>query len=299
MRAEEIIPKLLHQELLRLARMDRNWLRWVDLGGNRYKAECKFRTWLTSLFTTGADAFSMWAMSICLVDGPKVFAPTQEQCDALAHVELRIMLSDYQQPYDCMVVRFPQPIGPFKFVICHRSEQMLTCVLISGDNRNDITTTVAVDGRPMEASVIKFDADCAELGEVAALALRIAINSCLVLVDHDCETRWLRPKDVESDARLAREATPRGERARERLALATSVLTFKQEVRLHDSERMSRQPGEPTGAEMPPHWRRGHWRMQPHGERNTLRKRILIKPVLVRGDRFLGERSDTCVTYNA
>ena len=30
-----------------------------------------------------------------------------------------------------------------------------------------------------------------------------------------------------------------------------------------------------------PHWRRGHWREQAHGERMSLRKRILIKPTLV------------------
>lgn len=31
------------------------------------------------------------------------------------------------------------------------------------------------------------------------------------------------------------------------------------------------------------HWRRGHWREQAHGPRMSLRKRILIKPVLVNG----------------
>jgi hypothetical protein len=32
-----------------------------------------------------------------------------------------------------------------------------------------------------------------------------------------------------------------------------------------------------------PHWRRGHWREQAHGPRLSLRKRILIKPMLVNG----------------
>ncbi len=36
--------------------------------------------------------------------------------------------------------------------------------------------------------------------------------------------------------------------------------------------------------EVTPHMRRGHFRNQPHGPRNELRKLVFIKPTLVRGD---------------
>ncbi len=38
--------------------------------------------------------------------------------------------------------------------------------------------------------------------------------------------------------------------------------------------------------EMSPHWRRGHFRMQPHGPQNQLRKVLFIAPTLVRGDKL-------------
>ena len=38
--------------------------------------------------------------------------------------------------------------------------------------------------------------------------------------------------------------------------------------------------------EVSPHWRRGHFRMQPHGRQNQLRKVLFIAPMLVRGDRL-------------
>ena len=38
-----------------------------------------------------------------------------------------------------------------------------------------------------------------------------------------------------------------------------------------------------SGGTVAPHWRRGHWREQAHGPRLSLRKRILIKPMLVNG----------------
>jgi len=38
--------------------------------------------------------------------------------------------------------------------------------------------------------------------------------------------------------------------------------------------------------EVSPHWRRGHFRMQPHGPRKSLRKVLFIAPTLIRVDRL-------------
>jgi len=47
-----------------------------------------------------------------------------------------------------------------------------------------------------------------------------------------------------------------------------------------------RSPGASTeSSEMSPHWRRGHWTIQAHGPRHSLRKIIWIKPMIVRADR--------------
>ena len=41
-----------------------------------------------------------------------------------------------------------------------------------------------------------------------------------------------------------------------------------------------------AGHELPPHWRRGHFRQQAHGPRGSLRKLMFIAPTIVRADRL-------------
>ena len=45
-------------------------------------------------------------------------------------------------------------------------------------------------------------------------------------------------------------------------------------------------PGHGDHDEVSPHWRRGHFRMQPHGPHHSLRKVLFIAPTLVRADRL-------------
>lgn len=46
-----------------------------------------------------------------------------------------------------------------------------------------------------------------------------------------------------------------------------------------------------------PHWRRGHWKMQPYGPQSSLRKRIRILPTKVNWHLFQGAAHDTKTTY--
>ncbi len=78
-RVHELIPKLLADELIRLARIDRDWCQWENLeSGTGYSARAKVATWMSKYWVTGADAFAMWAASTWLIDGPKIFRPTAE-----------------------------------------------------------------------------------------------------------------------------------------------------------------------------------------------------------------------------
>ena len=77
----------------------------------------------------------------------------------------------------------------------------------------------------------------AKNGAIAGRALRVAVNSCLALVNYGCHKEKLFPKQVENDRRLAQEKSERGEKARERLKLAVSVVCFNQEVVLHATEK--------------------------------------------------------------
>lgn len=301
-RITDVAPKFILDEVLRLAKVSKDWVQWKSCpedGPGRYRTEITRPTWLRGLYKQGQDIFHGWALSHWLVDGPKVFRPTLEQCHALEQIEVRLELSDYAQPYPAILIDMPEDYAPFWSILCFHYAGILICCLATEGNKEDIVTTISVDGRPIEVSLQKYDADCKVHAPIAARALRVAVNSCLALVNYGCHFSALYPHEERSDLSLAREKdTERGKRARGRLQTALQLVTFSQEVVLHRVQKHEREEGEPTGLEMPPHWRRGHWAMQPHGPQNSLRKRILRPPVLVRSDKFMGDKNDTTTSYH-
>jgi hypothetical protein len=54
----------------------------------------------------------------------------------------------------------------------------------------------------------------------------------------------------------------------------------------------------PSGREMLPHWRRGHWRRQAHGAGNLERRLSWIRPVLVRRDRGVDVEGHVYIVSN-
>lgn len=301
MRPTDVMPQMLIDELVRLGKLDPDWVQFEELEANHYRARIRQPTWLRRLASGGTDAFAMHAGSTWLINGPKVFRPAPEQCAALEQIEVRLTLEEYAQPYPALLVALPRgQYGPFNSVLCHRHPRpYLIMTLNSDDHTNDICTTVArTDGNQIEVSIQRFDADLAELSQVAARVLRVACNSCLALAHYGNHLGYLFPKEVENDRRLAREQTERGERARRRLALAVQQVTFSQEITLHRTERRA-WDGEPgcSGAQKSTHWRRGHWHTVPHGPGRSLRKKVLYPPVLVRADLFTGDLADTLTSY--
>jgi hypothetical protein len=283
-------------ELLRLARMDRDWIQVEPGAGGIFHPVVRYETRIESIMRTAADLTACWAISLWLVDGPKVFRPTLAQCHALENVEVRLDFDDYAQPYQALMIDLPESgdYEPFTDVICFQSENLLIFNLRSRGNRDDITTTIAkyANRGTLDESFRRYDESCAYLQRMAARVLRVAANSCLALVGHETVTGYLFPEEVKRDQRLAKEQTERGERARNRLPLYATIVAFKREVVLHKTEG-GHDSGDPTGREVGSHWRRGHYAMQPYGPGGSLRKRILRPPVLVREDKFLGELSAT------
>jgi hypothetical protein len=296
-RVTDIFPhKGFIAELVRLARLDRNWVEITSGEGPAYHARSRHETWLKPFMQRGADITGLWATSIWLADGPKVFRPTLSQCHALEHVEVRLNFEDYAQPYPALMVDLPDSgdYKPFIDVLCFQSENLLVFNLRTPRNVDDIVTTIAryANRGTIEESLRRYDEDCSGLQGAAARALRVAANSCLALVGHEIAIGYLFPKEVENDRRLAGEKTERGERARGRLPLHVMLVAFQREVVLHKTEG-GHSTDNFTGREMGCHWRRGHYAMQPYGPGSSLRKRIFRLPVLVREDKFLGDISDT------
>ncbi len=301
----DLIPhQRLIDELVRLYRLDPHW---VDLecrpGVEGFTCRLKHATWMERSMRRGNDYMSALALSTWVGSGPKIFRPTEAQCEALEQIEVKLNMVDYAQPYPALLVDLPaERYGTFSSTVVYhwpeRNAMALYSARAAADDRADMMTVVPAYQPTIEDALQKYEEDCATMGPVAVLATRVAVNACLALVNYGAQHAALFPKELANDRHYAREQTPRGERARQRVALAPQLVTFNQEVTLHrQATRHGTASGGPTGRQMPPGFRRGHWRMQPYGPRYSLRRRQLIKPCLVRADLFVGDLANTTTTY--
>lgn len=113
-------------------------------------------------------------------------------------------------------------------------------------------------------------------------ALKLIINGLCYLTAYpeDIETAW--PEDTPTALleKIDRAAKPKD------VQRTMSKLTSMGYTKVHFcGKSLSNRTDVPTGQEVASHWRRGHWRNQPHGPRLTSRKLVWIMPVLVRKDR--------------
>jgi hypothetical protein len=112
--------------------------------------------------------------------------------------------------------------------------------------------------------------------------LKLIINGLCYLTAYpeDIETGWPEGTPPALLEKIDRAAKPKD------VQRAMSKLTSKGYIKVHFcGKSLSKRTDVPTGQEVASHWRRGHWRNQPHGHRLTSRKLIWIMPVLVRKDR--------------
>lgn len=308
----DVLPKMLQEELLRLATLDRQWFTWSYLDNplpdhpeqRAYSGRANQPTWVSKIWRRGSDGFSMHAFSIWLVDGPKIFRPTKEQCTALEQVSVNLHLGDYRQPYPAILIDLPDSsYEPFHAVLCHHSRSdngdMITVILLSRDHENDITTTVAdYQNEHIEQSLVRFDADCSELATTASQALRVATNCCLAMTNFGTVKDYLYPKEVQNDLRLAKEDSERGVKAGIRAALQPQLVRFEKEVVLCHHEGGHLPTGaEETGREISCHWRRGHWHTVLCGKGKANRKLVYYAPVLVRADKLSEGQEKVVTTY--
>lgn len=294
-RLTDICPAALREILIAAYRADPNWCKWERVEGNAYRVFLAANTpdFLRKITPVAGDWLGLKAMSHWLANGPKVFRPSAAQQEALAHVDVNIGLLDYAQPYPSIFVEVTHPV--FRGVLCYNEPGLLVCDMLSHDNQNDITTTVGVLEGLIEESLNKFSADAADVAAQATPVLRIACNSCLALANWGTRLEYLFPGEAARDKKFAAKGDAR---ARARLKDAAQLITFEQEVKIHQTHGGGKSDAE-SGRTVSTHWRRGHWAMQAYGPARSLRKRILRPPVLVRSDLFVGDLSETTVAYAA
>lgn len=263
------------------------------------------------------------ALSQVLADGPKLLIPDLATCRTLCEVDVPIKLDEFTMPHRAMLVQYPAEwvsevegkpgTSPRILLLAHDAEMGSVTAILRGvheivGNADFILTAWhrdadgVADDRTIEDILCKIERDEGPGFEQAVKYERVAFNMGLLAAYAGTRSAgWLYPKERARHERLAKKG-PRG------LALAAGDverIEFAQDVRLllgvtNFEERPEHQGG--THAAPGPHWRRQHWRMQPHGPANSLRKLTLVRRAFVRA-RALEEAGhspdEVQVTYRA
>ncbi len=270
----------------------------------------------------GVDKKTGWliwfdAASRLLANGPKIFIPTAEQFDSMQHVDINVPICSYHQPYPSMVIRIPTesrkrlaeelnaPFTCFPLWIIVRTRTtvegyVVIFAAIQFHDMNESDVTYVMDDRKEHPSIEEAlkaiflidDEGNKERNMYAQRASRAAVNLMLMLVHYGHRDGGpLVPKEWE------KHRSPKCKHEHLKHADFRTV-EMVQHVVVRRIERIGH--GEepiPSGIEMPPHWRSGHWRNQHHGPGNQRTKLIFINPVLVRSDRAVGDLADSLAVY--
>lgn len=261
-----------------------------------------------------------------LYHGPKVFRPTDAECEALSEIELKIPVGAYAQPFPVFAVEFPtrwresqKIVGQVLSggVLSHAEYKPIACVLwvevgalfssvVTDHDSGMVLTGLAGDpaSKTLEEDLLRHldtHLDCAgpELA-MCRRCVRVAANSALLLMD-----RGFRRSPETNDAliarlesRIAKDKEGRhAEDNRTELAVTPVIYEFAQrvDVRKAVGSREALDGAATPGRTVRPHWRSAHWRLQPCGIGRSEVKRILIPHCMVHRERFAGREGDTTV----
>lgn len=235
--------------------------------------------------------------------GPKVFSPSLETCVALEHVDLNFPWSEFRLPYPSLIVEFPRAwVGRMRQAYGLRQTPVAAMIGQVGPAQVHLWVRHAEGGelhgtmtdRPEYRTVEEVMRAHEEHGHRTAapagavpvspgeqILKRVTVNLA-VLLSH-CGTKELGWSDPEGRGRHERKRGRRGQALVHgdlmRVGPANPIKVFTV-----TTSRSRPDEATATHASPCPHWRRGHWRMQPCGEGRSCRRQVFIAPVFVCGD---------------
>jgi hypothetical protein len=272
--------------------------------------------------------FRMWVDTLAKASaaGIKMFRPSFEQCESMEHVKLTIPIADYQQPYPCMFLEYPEEYrrslslrsereAPRHIVLQHRQETNFVFTGCSMGFRSarknpgyqdelfytfqDRPCFPTIEDALMSVGEVSDDVSEEEDRKRAVInesITRVALNLCLMLCQHPTRTVPSNPKMLRRAVEGPQEGNI-GEANRFEKRTHVHVVRLEQDIIVRENRTTAAGPGEPSGRMISPHWRKGHWRRQHYGAGNQQVKQLFIRPVFVRQDAFTGNLAQTSVIY--
>lgn len=181
-----------------------------------------------------------------------------------------------------------EPAGPDATVGEAVEKQLLKETSFCREDLPDTSGVYELDGRRVQIVDLRGEAQEREVREFATgypvfrEALKLVMNGVCFITAYPDDIEARRPEETPPEL-LEQAETGRTARLRKE---AAHKLDYHGYVPIRFcGGAAERTAGFPTGREVSPHWRRGHWRHQPHGVGRALRKLVWIMPVVVRKDR--------------
>jgi len=261
-----------------------------------------------------------YALSRALAFGPKIFRPTSMQCQAFENTAVNIPFEQYAQPYETLLIEFPEEYRRLKlqefsrcprFLIAWYNRKlkiiMVSCQFDSQDDK--IVGVLTGNSQENGLETLLTNSTCREPDgtlatkvedfQISLLFERIAINLNMLMMYGGSKIiaspanrhAWAHYRELKS--RYKKNRDKRGlERIRQQERDA--ALTLIDEIKLEQEIGFKVQFNEPLppnatdkdGVSPKPHWRRGHWANQPYGPGSVLRKPVLRPPVYVVGKAY-------------
>lgn len=256
--------------------------------------------------------------------GPKVFKPTSQQLRLLGEMTLNVPFESYVQPFETMVIEYPDDFSETHIVditdkVCGCTEQrplfsilhwrdgcLLHSVYMSGMislkswwyPHPTHELEVWLDKQYGDKDLMRMDASDEEV-DMETQVRRCALAYALLIDEVGAKKSGpAQPAKVTALRRTIERRPDLADTARATLKCQPMVYELNQQVTLHRTVASHAELGTPTGRTMPPHHRRGFYKMQPHGPANSLRKRVRILPVFVNAHLFLGSMADAKAVYS-
>jgi len=322
----QLLPKEMIRPLTELGK--HNWIEWWSESTDPRSTGCRTRfpndpalnsSWIINHIESIAsqDAgqyFRYYVLSKALADGPKLIRPTEEQCEALEHVDVNVSFEEYEQPFPIFIAEIPDEYR--KQLALRFSEECPRFILTFHDRRSKYIVSLCEHGVSKDgAYTIISPSPCWRTVEdaiqcsivsgcgirIVEVLLRITFNLGLLLTRYgakDCGP--VDPAAVQKQQRGALQKNKtKADRAKDLLAATISLIEFEQEVVFFDKAASGEPHPDSDGAMKRPHWRRGHFRRQSCGEGRSQRKLVFVRPCFINAGFFHGELANTSYQINS
>jgi hypothetical protein len=225
-------------------------------------------------FSKASVAMAYRCGYLMLCDGPIIIRPKLNLCEALLDTEIRIPIEDFKMPFPVIGVELPGSITGLEvpvllvlwqfdpqrlFIWTYIAALSLTYHIILGKNMKTIEESLQIYPESYDEGEFRM----------MNLGSRVACNLVMLAATRATRLSEISPRTIRhrrgNDDRLRRLA---GRECRE--------IVFRD---LFIRERPDHK-GEviPSGYTQEAQHRRGHWKMQPYGPQNSLRKHVWLNP---------------------